>query len=202
VRSLPATFSQIDALAPTFVVCDQIRQLERVGRFRDVVRKACETRLLPVGRLPVAGHRNQQRWQARHLAQRSRDLISVEAWKTDVTHDHVRPMPERGVKTDYWKTGHSYIKRRTSELKALAGFEKSGHFFFNPPIGNGYDDGIVAGIAVLEMLDRAGDTASDIQLRRNDLAGLADLPVVRSVAFIDGSQTGTKARAQLVRQRP
>ncbi len=63
---------------------------------------------------------------------------------------------ERGVKTDYWKTGHSYIKRRTSELKALAGFEKSGHFFFNAPIGKGYDDGIVAGIAVLRMLDRAG----------------------------------------------
>jgi phosphomannomutase/phosphoglucomutase len=35
----------------------------------------------------------------------------------------------------YWKTGHSYIKRRTAELGALAGFEKSGHFFFNPPIG-------------------------------------------------------------------
>ena len=61
-----------------------------------------------------------------------------------------------GVRTDYWKTGHSYIKRRTSELKALAGFEKSGHFFFNPPIGLGYDDGIVAGIQVLEMLDKAG----------------------------------------------
>ena len=65
-------------------------------------------------------------------------------------------LKERGVKADYWKTGHSYIKRRTSELKALAGFEKSGHFFFNPPLGRGYDDGIVAGIAVLEMLDRAG----------------------------------------------
>jgi phosphomannomutase/phosphoglucomutase len=65
-------------------------------------------------------------------------------------------LKERGVKADYWKTGHSYIKRRTSELKALAGFEKSGHFFFNPPIGNGYDDGIVAGIQVLRMLDRAG----------------------------------------------
>jgi phosphomannomutase/phosphoglucomutase len=64
-------------------------------------------------------------------------------------------LQERGVRTDYWKTGHSYIKRRTAELKALAGFEKSGHFFFNEPIGRGYDDGIVAGIAVLQMLDRA-----------------------------------------------
>jgi phosphomannomutase / phosphoglucomutase len=68
-------------------------------------------------------------------------------------------LQRQGARTDYWKTGHSYIKRRTAELKALAGFEKSGHFFFNPPIGLGYDDGIVAGIAVLEMLDRAGPGA-------------------------------------------
>ena len=33
-------------------------------------------------------------------------------------------------KTIYWKTGHSYIKRKVSEEKAIAGFEKSGHFFF------------------------------------------------------------------------
>ena len=63
----------------------------------------------------------------------------------------------RGVVTDYWKTGHSYIKRRTAELNAVAGFEKSGHYFFNPPVGRGYDDSIVAAIAVLEMLDRAGE---------------------------------------------
>jgi len=65
-------------------------------------------------------------------------------------------LKKNGATVDYWKTGHSYIKRRTTELGALAGFEKSGHYFFRPPIGRGYDDGIVAGIAVLEMLDRAG----------------------------------------------
>ena len=59
-----------------------------------------------------------------------------------------------GVKADYFKTGHSYIKRRVSDLKALAGFEKSGHFFFNAPIGRGYDDGLMTAIAVLGMLDR------------------------------------------------
>lgn len=61
-----------------------------------------------------------------------------------------------GVTTEYWKTGHSYIKRRAHELNAQAGFEKSGHYFFNPPVGRGYDDGIIAAIAVLQMLDRAG----------------------------------------------
>jgi phosphomannomutase/phosphoglucomutase len=62
-----------------------------------------------------------------------------------------------GVKTDYWKTGHSYIKRRVRDLNALAGFEKSGHFFFNAPVGRGYDDGVVTAIAVIDMLDRNPD---------------------------------------------
>jgi phosphomannomutase / phosphoglucomutase len=62
-----------------------------------------------------------------------------------------------GVKTDYWKTGHSYIKRRVNELGAVAGFEKSGHFFFNKPFGRGYDDGMIFALAVCDMLDRNPD---------------------------------------------
>ena len=62
-----------------------------------------------------------------------------------------------GATTVYWKTGHSYIKRKTAELGALAGFEKSGHFFFNPPLGRGYDDGLAAAAAILSMLDRNPD---------------------------------------------
>lgn len=68
-----------------------------------------------------------------------------------------------GAVTDYWKTGHSYIKRRVAELGAIAGFEKSGHFFFNPPIGRGYDDGLVTAIAVCRMLDRSpGRSMADL----------------------------------------
>ena len=61
---------------------------------------------------------------------------------------------ENGVKVDYWKTGHSYMKRRVNEIGAMAGFEKSGHFFFNPPLVRGYDDGLVFALAVCDMLDR------------------------------------------------
>ena len=69
-----------------------------------------------------------------------------------------------GARTVYWKTGHSYIKRKTAELGALAGFEKSGHFFFNPPNGRGYDDGLVAAAAILSMLDRnPGKKLSDLK---------------------------------------
>ena len=59
-----------------------------------------------------------------------------------------------GARTLYWKTGHSYIKRKTAEISALAGFEKSGHFFFNAPLGRGYDCGLTAAAAILGMLDR------------------------------------------------
>jgi phosphomannomutase/phosphoglucomutase len=70
-----------------------------------------------------------------------------------------------GAKALYWKTGHSYMKRYTFEQKALVGFEKSGHFFFQPPLGRGYDDGLVAALAVCDMLDRAPDK-SMADLRR------------------------------------
>ena len=74
-------------------------------------------------------------------------------------------LKERGAKTLYWKTGHSYMKRYTHEQKALVGFEKSGHYFFQPPLGRGYDDGLTAAIAVCDMLDRA-PTKSMADLKR------------------------------------
>ena len=71
---------------------------------------------------------------------------------------------QQGVKADYWKTGHSYIKRRVNQLGALAGFEKSGHFFFNKPYGRGYDDGMIFALAVCDMLDRNPDASmSDLK---------------------------------------
>jgi phosphomannomutase/phosphoglucomutase len=70
-----------------------------------------------------------------------------------------------GATTLYWKTGHSYIKRKTAEIGALAGFEKSGHFFFNKPLGYGYDCGLTAAAAVLAMLDRnPGKKLSELRL--------------------------------------
>lgn len=71
---------------------------------------------------------------------------------------------KNGVKTDYWKTGHSYMKRRVNEIGAVVGFEKSGHFFFNKPFGRGYDDGLISAIAICEMLDRnPAKTMSDLK---------------------------------------
>lgn len=86
------------------------------------------------------------------------DVKSTGLFETDPV------LQANGAKTAYWKTGHSYIKRYSHETGALVGFEKSGHFFFNPPIGRGYDDGLVAAIAVLDMLDRNPDkTLADLK---------------------------------------
>ena len=71
---------------------------------------------------------------------------------------------KNGAKTDYWKTGHSYMKRRVNEVGAVAGFEKSGHFFFNKPFGRGYDDGLIFAFAVCDMLDRnPGKSMADLK---------------------------------------
>jgi len=56
---------------------------------------------------------------------------------------------------DMWKTGHSHMKRRVKEINALCGFEKSGHFFINDPLGLGFDDGLKSAILVLEYLNRS-----------------------------------------------
>jgi len=69
---------------------------------------------------------------------------------------------KNNCKTIYWKTGHSHIKRKVNSEKALAGFEKSGHFFFNHPLGHGYDDGINSSIHVCHLLDNQNKKMSEI----------------------------------------
>ena len=71
-------------------------------------------------------------------------------------------LKKNNCETIYWKTGHSHIKRKVNSEKALAGFEKSGHFFFNAPLGYGYDDGINSAIHVCHLLNNYNKKMSDI----------------------------------------
>ena len=70
-----------------------------------------------------------------------------------------------GAKADYWKTGHSHMKRRVHELGALAGFEKSGHYFLAGDIGKGYDCGLRVAVELCKLMDRNPDQ-SMADLRR------------------------------------
>ena len=71
-------------------------------------------------------------------------------------------LSENNCETIYWKTGHSHIKRKVNKEKALAGFEKSGHFFFNQPLGYGYDDGINSAIQVCHLLNNENKKMNEI----------------------------------------
>jgi len=62
-----------------------------------------------------------------------------------------------GARADYWKTGHSHMKRRVKEIGALAGFEKSGHYFLAEPIGRGYDCGMRVAVEICKLMDRNPD---------------------------------------------
>ncbi len=65
---------------------------------------------------------------------------------------------------EYWKTGHSHMKRRVKASGALAGFEKSGHYFLADPIGRGFDCGMRVAVEVLKLLDRnPGKSLSDLK---------------------------------------
>ena len=94
---------------------------------------------------------------ARDLSNLHKDAVFVADVKSTGLFMTDPVLQENGAKALYWKTGHSYMKRYTFEQKALVGFEKSGHYFFQPPLGRGYDDGLVAALAVCDMLDRASD---------------------------------------------
>ncbi|MFD1911988.1 phosphomannomutase/phosphoglucomutase [Halodurantibacterium flavum] len=63
-------------------------------------------------------------------------------------------LKEHGAKADYWKTGHSHMKRRVREIGALAGFEKSGHYFLSGAIGRGFDCGMRVAVEICKLMDR------------------------------------------------
>ncbi len=69
-----------------------------------------------------------------------------------------------------YKTGHSLIKTKMKEEKALVAGEMSGHFFFADRYF-GYDDAIYAALRVIEILALEGKTVSQL---------LSDLPVTHS----------------------
>jgi phosphomannomutase / phosphoglucomutase len=73
---------------------------------------------------------------------------------------------KNGGKPIMWKAGHSLIKGKMKEEKALLAGEMSGHLFFADRYF-GYDDAIYASLRLLEIISMTGRTISDI---------LADVP--------------------------
>ncbi len=99
---------------------------------------------------------------ARNLAPKHKNSKFVVDVKSTGLYSTDEVLSKNQCKTIYWKTGHSHIKRKVNLEKALAGFEKSGHFFFNQPLGYGYDDGINSAIQVCHLIDSQNKKMSEI----------------------------------------
>ena len=105
---------------------------------------------------------------ARNLSKDHKNSKFIVDVKSTGLYSNDKVLKENKCQTIYWKTGHSHIKRKVNTDNALAGFEKSGHFFFNKPLGYGYDDGINSAIQVCKLLDKNNKKMSEV---------IAELPI-------------------------
>ncbi|AMO96067.1 phosphoglucomutase/phosphomannomutase, C-terminal domain protein [Collimonas fungivorans] len=73
---------------------------------------------------------------------------------------HLAPwITAHGGKPLMWKTGHSLVKAKMRETGAPLGGEMSGHVFFKDR-WYGFDDGLYAGVRLLELLSRERDPSA------------------------------------------
>jgi phosphomannomutase/phosphoglucomutase len=73
---------------------------------------------------------------------------------------HLAPWIARhGGQPLMWKTGHSLVKAKMRETGAPLGGEMSGHVFFKDR-WYGFDDGLYAGVRLLELLSRESDPSA------------------------------------------
>jgi len=72
-----------------------------------------------------------------------------------------RDIEDRGGNAIMWKTGHSLIKDKMKETKALLAGEMSGHMFFADKY-YGYDDAIYASCRLLEILSKTGKSLTEL----------------------------------------
>ena len=112
---------------------------------------------------------------ARNLAPKHKNSKFIVDVKSTGLYSKDKVLAENNCKTIYWKTGHSHIKRKVNTERALAGFEKSGHFFFNQPLGYGYDDGINSAIQVCHLLNDQNKKVSELM---NELPNTFQTPTM------------------------
>jgi phosphomannomutase/phosphoglucomutase len=89
--------------------------------------------------------------------------IISEAKCSQVLYDEIARLGGRGI---MWRTGHSLLKSKMKEEKALLGGEMSGHIFFADRYF-GYDDAIYASCRLLEILSQSEKRIPEL---------LADIP--------------------------
>lgn len=92
------------------------------------------------------------------LKNNPRSTIIGEVKCSHLLYDDIRKHSGNAI---MWKAGHSLIKAKMKETKAMLGGEMSGHFFFADRYF-GYDDAIYAALRLLEILSQTGKKISEL----------------------------------------
>lgn len=137
------------------------------GNLIDLIRKVKESKAhLGIAydgdsdRLGVVDAEGEIIWGDRLMIIYSRDILKENPGATvigevkcsEVMYDDIR---KHGGVPVMWKTGHSLIKKKMKEEKALLAGEMSGHIFFADRY-LGYDDAVYASLRLLEILKKGG----------------------------------------------
>ncbi len=149
-----------------------------VANLQDLIRKVRETKA-DVGiaydgdadRIGAVDEKGDILWGDKLLVLYARDVLKdkpgaaiiSEVKASQVFYDDV---VKHGGRSIMWKAGHSLIKAKMKEEKAVLAGEMSGHMFFADRYF-GYDDAVYASCRLIEILAKAGRPLSTL---------LADLP--------------------------
>jgi phosphomannomutase/phosphoglucomutase len=103
-------------------------------------------------------------WGDMLLALYAREILKKRSGSTFIAEvkcsmNLFRDIEKHGGKAIMWKTGHSLIKAKMKEEKAVLAGEMSGHMFFADRYF-GYDDAIYAACRLLELLGHSPDSLS------------------------------------------
>jgi phosphomannomutase/phosphoglucomutase len=96
----------------------------------------------------------------------SRDILKSQKGATFIaevkcSQNLFEDVQHHGGKAIMWKTGHSLIKEKMKNEKAVLGAEMSGHLFFADRYF-GYDDAIYASCRIVELLSRTDQKLSQL----------------------------------------
>jgi len=90
---------------------------------------------------------------------RTFSIIKPDATKRNITGAINKIIEENSGIPLICRTGHSFIKKKMKEEKAILGGEMSGHIFFKDK-WFGFDDGIYAGARMIEIISEISETSS------------------------------------------
>lgn len=174
-----------------------------LDNLKDLIEKVKETRAdVGIGydgdadRIGVIDERGEIMWGDRLLLLFARDVLNdnpgcsiiSEVKASQGLYDDIQKQGGRGI---MWKTGHSIIKAKMKEEKALLAGEMSGHLFFADRY-YGYDDAIYASCRLIEILVKRKQPLSSL---------LADIPqtVVTPEIRVDCSDDQKFSLVEIVR---